>query len=57
MDPEIVKKVGNDPRIYVIEAYLTKKGRGSSEVKFLKEKGLQYYLTCTSAFKYHRNRL
>lgn len=36
MDPEIVKKVGDDPRLYVIEAYLTKKGHGSTEVKFLK---------------------
>jgi len=47
MDPEIAKKVGDDPRLYVIEAYLTKKGHGSSEVKYLKEKGLKYYLTLT----------
>lgn len=46
MDPDIVKKVGNDPRLYVIEAYLTKKGHGSTEVKFLKEKGLEYYIRC-----------
>jgi hypothetical protein len=47
MDPDIVKKVGDNPRLYVIEAYLTKKGHGSSEVKFLKEKGMKYFITCT----------
>lgn len=46
MDPDIVKKVGDNPRLYVIEAYLTKKGHGSSEVKFLKEKGMKYFITC-----------
>lgn len=30
MDPEISNKVGNDPRLYTIEAYLTKKAGRSS---------------------------
>ncbi len=46
MDPEIVKKVGDDPRLYAVEAYLTKKGHGSTEVKFLKDKGVKYFLEC-----------
>ena len=47
MDPEISAKVGNDPRLYVVEAYLTKKAGRSSEMKFLKQKGIEFFLTCT----------
>lgn len=47
MDPEISAKVGDDPRLYVIEAYLTKKAGRSSEMQFLKQKGIDFFLTCT----------
>lgn len=47
MDPEISQKVGGDPRLYAIEAYLTKKGGRSSEMKFLNHKKLEEYLICT----------
>ena len=38
MDPDIAKKVGDDPSLIVIESYLSKsskKGHGAVEVKYL----------------------
>ena len=52
MDPDISKKVGNDPRLYAIEAYLTKKAGKSSEMQFLKSKKASFFLTCTYTSNY-----
>lgn len=56
MDPEISKKVGDDPRLYVIEAYLTKKAGKSIEMQFLKSKEAKFFLTCTNTFYWFRNK-
>jgi hypothetical protein len=46
IDPDVLKKVGNDPRLAVIESYLSKnshKDKNVNENAYLKQKGLNHF--------------